>query len=149
MNRSYYISAGEISASSYYVVIQVINKTPRRIVLIPDDNEPAQGFALGPKTISLITKTVRTQQPIIFTAIDAESDGELLINEQTNVSLVPTISKDHIESLTITSGRSNESLNRASDALFNVQQCHPVTIDRNVSFEKCFQYGLFSFFRIG
>jgi hypothetical protein len=87
------------------VVIQVINKRPRKIVLIPDDNEPAQGFALAPKTISLITKTVRSKQPIIFTAIDAESDGELLINEQSNVSLVPTISKDHIESLTITSGK--------------------------------------------
>ncbi len=107
MNQSHFISAGDMKASSYYVVIQVINKLPRKIVLIPDDNEPAQGFALGAKTISLITKTVRAKQPIVFTAIDAESDGELLINEQKNVSLVPTISKDHIESLTITSGRKN------------------------------------------
>lgn len=86
-------------------MIQVINKTPRKIVLIPDDNEPAQGFTLGPKTVSLITKTVRVKQPIVITAIDAESDNELLINKQSNVTLVPTISKDHIESLTISSGR--------------------------------------------
>ena len=103
--KIFFLSAEDVKSSSYYLVIQVINKTPRKIVLLPDDNEPEQGFPLAPKTISLITKTVRAKQPIIFRAIDAESDGELLINEQTNVSLVPTISKDHIESLTITSGK--------------------------------------------
>lgn len=98
-------AAGEVNASIYYFVIQVINKTPKAIVLIPDDNEPPQGFALQPKTISLITKTVQTQQPVIFTATDAESDAELLINERARISLVPSISKDHIESLTVTSGK--------------------------------------------
>ena len=95
----------------------MINKTPRKIILIPDDNEPAQGFALGPKTISLITKTVRAKQAVIFKAIDAESDGELRINEQSNVSLVPTISKEHIESLTVTSGADiSRSLNGTCDS---------------------------------
>ena len=97
----------------------MINKTPRKIILIPDDNEPAQGFALGPKTISLITKSVRAKQPVIFKAIDAESDGELRINEQSNVSLVPTISKEHIESLTVTSGTDiSRSLNGTCDSSF-------------------------------
>ena len=107
INEYFGVLAGDVKASTYYLGIQVINKTPRKIVLIPDDNEPAQGFALGPKTISLITKTVPAKQPVLFKAIDAESDGELRINEQSNVSLVPTISKDHIESLTVTSGTNN------------------------------------------
>lgn len=85
-------------------MVLVLNKTPRKIVLKSNDSEPPEGIEFAPKTISLLTKPTRLKQPIIFTAIDAESGMVLLINDGANVSLVPSPNKNNTESLTISSG---------------------------------------------
>ena len=98
-------SAKEVIADTYYILVGVVNKLSRRVIIIPDDNEPTSGFVVEPISYSQITKTVHAKQAVTFTAIDAESNSELLLNGKENMTLVPWLDKNHTEVFIITSGK--------------------------------------------
>ena len=100
----FYVVAKAIASKEYYILIQVVNKLFRKIIVISDDNEPAQGFPIAAQTVAVITKTVRSIQPVIFTATDAESYAQVLLNGQKNVTVIPRSDKDRVGSFTVTSG---------------------------------------------
>ena len=73
----------------YYLAMQVANNAGVRVLLIPNDNRPPEGFHINPNTVFTITKETGTNKPVTFIAVDEETLEKLEINKQQNVSITP------------------------------------------------------------
>ena len=74
----------------YSITLLVTNRAGKEVVVIPDDNDPAEGFRVRPNTTVQIQKDKSAPTPVGFTAVDSETEETLLINNKDEIRVTPS-----------------------------------------------------------
>ena len=90
MKLTYNFLAGQSAVGTYYVSLQILNKSGKNIVIVPSDNNPAQGFAVKKGFMMSFTKPTKGNSPIMFKALDPATQQLMKMNGKDSVELVPT-----------------------------------------------------------
>lgn len=77
-------------AKLYYITLLVNNTEPEDILLATSDSQPASGFKLKGKTCNRVVKKLRSPSPVKFRVWGISTDKPLLVNEEREISIVPS-----------------------------------------------------------
>lgn len=69
-----------ILTSPWNIMLTIINKVDRNIILFSSDNDPPQGFKIKRGYIVTLSKTLSSQQMVVFRAIEDPSRVKVLLN---------------------------------------------------------------------
>lgn len=93
-------SSGE--GKTFYVVLEITNNLGGQAALLPSDNQPPQGFMVDKGVVLTVTKSMFTDLPVKFTAIDPVTKAKFFLNNQDFIQVKPTHSKDTVTKVTLT-----------------------------------------------
>ena len=69
-----------------------MNRTPKTVTIKSSDNDPVEGYEVKSATAKMITKSVVSNVPITFSAVDAAGKA-ITLNGKPSVTITPTVKK--------------------------------------------------------
>ena len=93
---------GPTHGKTFYIVLHVKNTLGKDAFILPSDNLPAQGFKSKDKKITVITKTLMSNNPIQFSAVAADDRSKLFFDDLEFVTVKPTHDKSNVVKVTLT-----------------------------------------------
>ena len=87
---------------TYYIVLHVKNTLGRDAVVLPSDSLPAQGFKALNNKITVITKTLKTSEPVKFSALSSSDHSKLFLDDLDDISVEPTHDPTKVVKITLT-----------------------------------------------
>ena len=82
--------SGQSAVGTYYVSLKILNKSGKNIVIVPSDNNPAQGFQVKKGFMMAFTKPTKGNSPIVFKALDPATQQVMKMNGEESIKMTPT-----------------------------------------------------------
>ena len=76
-------------APRFYIGLKLLNKAGSDVILKSSDRNPEAGFKIKQGLVVKIIKTVASNQPVMFTALDGNGE-KVILNNKMNIILKPS-----------------------------------------------------------
>lgn len=92
-----------MDGNKYYIGIKLLNKAGSDVILKSSDNNPKEGFKVKQGFVVLITKTVPSLQPVMFSAVDSKG-AKIMLNNRVDIVMKPSPVKGNHFTVSMTPG---------------------------------------------